>query len=440
MKKSYPIVFIAIALTVIMILTGCNGSTVTPGGSDTDVTPGSSGTDEKITLNVLSQRVEDKVYYDAIIEDFQNEYSNITVKLDLIPTAQYSTIVTTRISTDAVDVLVASSQISDPDTRTTLFLNLKGQSFVENVFEENILADFLPGVDTEGDIYVLPIVGTTMLTFYNKTIYNDLGLDIPATWNELISNCDKIKDADINPFLFGGKDQWPVNMIVASIEPPLVQAVKPDFYKTLGTGATKFTDPEFVSIFSKLDTLYKNYFDSNSLGIAYGDAPGLFVQGKSAMLIDGNWSAAQIKAAEPSFEVGTFILPSSDDATANQTAIVRNGMGWSVIKSSPNKDAALKWMEFIFRPENQKLACDVGGMIPVGPNIEIDDALNNSAAALISNATKRVPMFDEGGVLKYYPGVTFSYTPYVMQMLAGELTPEQVAQKLQQDFDDTKPN
>ena len=269
MKNRNVFSIIALSLILVLVLAGC--SSPAPATGTPAATPTKAAEHEKVTLNVLSQRVEDKAYYDAIVTAFQTKYPWVTVKVDLIPTAQYHATATARIASDSVDVLVSPDQTGDPDTRTTLFLNLKGQTFLQNVYKENLDDTFMAGVDQPGDVYVVPIVGTTFVTFYNKKIFSDQSISVPTTYSELIAACEKLKTAGITPFLFGGKDQWPCAMIFDSFGPPLVQAASPDFFKTLSTGETKFTDAVFVEVLSRMNALYK-YFDTNSLGIAYADA------------------------------------------------------------------------------------------------------------------------------------------------------------------------
>lgn len=46
----------------------------------------------------------------------------------------------------------------------------------------------------EGGLYVMPVVTTGPVFFYNKTLYDDLGLKAPETWDELVENCKVIKE------------------------------------------------------------------------------------------------------------------------------------------------------------------------------------------------------------------------------------------------------
>ena len=47
--------------------------------------------------------------------------------------------------------------------------------------------------DDAGSVYIMPVVTTGTVFYYNKTMYDELGLSAPATWDELVSCCEKIK-------------------------------------------------------------------------------------------------------------------------------------------------------------------------------------------------------------------------------------------------------
>ncbi|NLF26858.1 MAG: extracellular solute-binding protein, partial [Clostridiales bacterium] len=47
----------------------------------------------------------------------------------------------------------------------------------------------------DGGMYALPAVTTGPILFYNKTVYDELGLSIPTTWEELAANSKAIYEA-----------------------------------------------------------------------------------------------------------------------------------------------------------------------------------------------------------------------------------------------------
>ena len=57
---------------------------------------------------------------------------------------------------------------------------------------------------TDGKMHFIQIVNSEPIFIYNKDIYDELGLTAPKTWDELVANCEKIKEAypDVAPFAF----------------------------------------------------------------------------------------------------------------------------------------------------------------------------------------------------------------------------------------------
>ncbi len=48
---------------------------------------------------------------------------------------------------------------------------------------------------SDGKLHILPLFTSGPVFFYNATIYEELGLEVPTTWEELIANCEAIKEA-----------------------------------------------------------------------------------------------------------------------------------------------------------------------------------------------------------------------------------------------------
>ena len=57
---------------------------------------------------------------------------------------------------------------------------------------------------TDGKMHFIQLVNSEPIFIYNKDVYDELGLTAPATWDELVANCEKIKAAhpEMAPFAF----------------------------------------------------------------------------------------------------------------------------------------------------------------------------------------------------------------------------------------------
>lgn len=388
------------------------------------------GMGKKVELKVITWRVEDKEYFDWAHELFEKENPNIDVKLDAVPTKQWNQLKTARIASNDVDVMATQFWDLKDENMRSHFLDLKGQPYLDNYYE-----DVLKMAQVNGKQLQLPsnLTGTSIV-FYNKKIFSDLGLTVPQTWSEFINVCKKIKESGTAPILFGGKDQWPVNMILSGLEVGIVRGSEPNFYgkdsENIRKGINKFTDPVWVEVFEKLDIL-NNYFLTNTLGLGYGRAPGMFATGKAAMLIDGTWSKFQILDANPDFEVGAFLMPGSDKAEYNDNLPIKIGGGWSIYKESSNIEAAHKYLEFTSRKDVYEKYTKMVKMIPVIKGIELETPLAKEIASFASQSKPTWSLFN-------IPGGKYSNIQCIMNIFLDKMTPEEAAQKMQNDLMESK--
>ena len=118
-----------------------------------------------------------------------------------------------------------------------LVVNVKdGDSFVEKTYDEIVgytaeeLADFVPGYYAEGyatnyakyseygykdtDILTLPFQKSTEILYYNKDALQELGVDVPTTWDELWDVCRKAKAKWPNstPLGYDSESNWFITM------------------------------------------------------------------------------------------------------------------------------------------------------------------------------------------------------------------------------------
>ena len=87
-------------------------------------------------------------------------------------------------------------------------------------FTEEQLNDFVPGYYAEGKafgddkMYTLPISKSTEVLYYNKTFFDENGLEVPKTWDEMKALCEKIKaiDPDCIPLGYDSEANWFITM------------------------------------------------------------------------------------------------------------------------------------------------------------------------------------------------------------------------------------
>ncbi|WP_195724496.1 ABC transporter substrate-binding protein [Paenibacillus monticola] len=394
--------------------------------------PATKDSDKQVELRIINWRVEDKAFFDQFNAKFEQDNPNIKINYDATPTKSYQQLKNSRIAANEVDIVAGDYKTMNSADQRELWMDLTGQSFLNNFME-----DALQNLNYDGKQYGLPWNKVSLVAYYNKKIFSDLGLQEPKTWTEFTALLDKIKTAGIDPILVGGKDGWPIQQIIHTLEPSIVRGAKPDFYGKDNANVmaltSKFTDPEWVEVLTKFQTISK-YFQKNSLGMAYGQAPGLFAQGKAAMTIDGTFSLTQINDAKPNFEVGAFIVPATDDEAKNKIGYAKIGGVWFIADKSPNKEAALKYLEAFSQKENYQLYVDTVNQFPVMEGITMKDPLAQKLNDQLStkNAVDQFTNIQN-------PGSTYQLD-LLIKIATGDIEPEDAAKQWQKDYEESKPN
>lgn len=205
----------------------------------------------------------------------------------------------------------------------------------------------------EPGLYGLPLDSVNMQILYNKELFKKAGLNPdnpPKTMAEFIKTGKALKAAGITPFAAGfgtwlGISLWEVYAWNVMGQNGMIQAQN---------NGKMFSDKNWVKTF-------KVFADMSNAGIfADGvatwdnpDAERLFTQGKVAMLYDGSWGFGVIKATNPELvpKVGAMLPPSA----GKYPVYVQGGYGavLAVNAGSPNKDDAVKFLEWITAPAQQ---------------------------------------------------------------------------------------
>jgi raffinose/stachyose/melibiose transport system substrate-binding protein len=188
--------------------------------------------------------------------------------------------------------------------------------------------------------------------FYNKAVFAKYHLHPPATYAQFLTLLKTLKSHQVTPMYVGLGNVGAVYLqfiyyeLMISLWYP--HAPGGNLATALESGSAKWTSPYFTQAMNEERALAA-YLEPNFTGVPWESMPGDFAKGKAAMLLDGSWDLSAIHQANPSMKVGFFPLPGSNTPAANQPEVGDN-LTFSVLRASPNKDAAMKWLKFFSTP------------------------------------------------------------------------------------------
>ena len=141
-----------------------------------------------------------------IISDYEKEHPNVHIKPVVKAVSGYSQWISTQAAVDNLPDIQSNhaSELSNQYDQGYV-IDLSDDLKKANPYNDGkIWKDtFKDGVFANTEYtYAMPYFGTGLSIFYNKTLYDKLGLKIPKTWNEFTDNCKKIEANGNVPIAF----------------------------------------------------------------------------------------------------------------------------------------------------------------------------------------------------------------------------------------------
>lgn len=220
-------------------------------------------------------------------------------------------------------------------------------------FKESLSGD-LYGEITQWDpdkIYLFPAISTSEVLFYNKTMFDELGLEPPKTWKDVENYSKVIREKKGIPG-FGTDsaiDTWQglIKQAGSDYIDPVTKTVK--FNNEIGLAQlTWFADNVKAGNFRLVgeDYYFSNPFGSEAVGSYIGSSAGIdYVRG----------------AVGDKFEVGCVPIPQEGTVPY----ISSWGTGYMSFKSTEEKaEAVYKFLRFLIEPETLANWAIAFGAIP----------------------------------------------------------------------------
>ncbi len=162
------------------------------------------------------------------------------------------------------------------------------------------------------EVYLLPITRHYIGFFYNKKVFQDLGVEIPNNWSELLVAADKIKQGSVTPFALGAKNRWPAQFWFDYL---LLRSAGFHYRERLMNNNASYSDTEVLKAIELWKELVeRDFFSENMLENDWDKAALEVVLGSSAMTLMGTWiiPILESEGLKPSVDYDFFSFPIID--------------------------------------------------------------------------------------------------------------------------------
>jgi multiple sugar transport system substrate-binding protein len=266
------------------------------------------------------------------------------------------------------------------------------------------------------------------LIYYNQSQFEQAGItSLPSNFDEFLAVCEQLKRAGFTPIMWNGGfpnmlGNGPFSFGFANN----VVARQPDWKRQISDGSLDLNTPQAADIFAKIKLVaQRGYVQKGYQSTNYDEGIKLFTEGKTAMAFHGTWAAGRLMNGQD-FKTGIFMPPwNAPGKTA--VPVIGSETGFAV-GETPHKQAALQFLDYLYGPGFEIYQNKRQNMVPlkrVQGRVLADPLLTQYIAAAAAYPVTASPYYS------FLPASTIEMLhPLLQEVLAGQVTPQQAAQKL----------
>ena len=324
-----------------------------------------------------------------VIADFEKTNPDIHVNLQNFDHEGYKTSIRNFLTADAPDLANWYA-----GNRMAPFVNSGQFMDVTDVWTKNNLDDLLSSaaasMTIDGKKWGVPYTYYQWGIYYNKDVYKKVGVSVPTTYDEFVSNCEKFKAAGIDCVTTGTKALWPAAGIFDYLD---LRTNGYDYHMKLTSGEIPWTDKGVRDAFAQWQRI-QPYITANNAALDWQDAASLLVQGKAANYVMGNFAVAVFKQGGMTDDTLGFmpfptINPDVVRAEEAPTDTVHIPSG------AKNPDDAKTFLAYLATADVQTKVNIALGQLPINKNSAVGDDPFIQAGFKLLSTTK-------GGIAQFF--------------------------------------
>ncbi|MFI5896669.1 ABC transporter substrate-binding protein [Actinoplanes sp. NPDC051513] len=265
--------------------------------------------------------------------------------------------------------------------------------------------------------------------YYNKEIFAANGIAAtPKSFDDMIALARQLKGKGVTPFYEMGADRWATQWWV---QVQLADAAKSGLWDRINNGSEKFTDPTVVDAIKKYQALIgEGLFNKDIRTAKFEDQGAALLDGKAAMVVQVNSFFGQLQAKadtatldkkigffpiSPSGNMGTFIPDQSNALVAFKTG------------DSKREAAARQLLAYWMGPGYSDFVTD-------RKTVSLETGVANPAGVPQALLDVHASLADSVGSMQALAVANPDLYINLADMIAGTMTPDQVAKATQDQF------
>lgn len=276
------------------------------------------------------------------------------------------------------------------------------------------------GFSADGEFYCPPKDFSTLGLIYNETMFEEAGLDVPTTWDELQSAAEQLTNEDEG--VYGLSLSADAARFLAFLYQAGGEVLADD-------GTMNFNTPEAKQAFEYYTGLLQDGYAVTPDQVDSGWNGEAFGKQAVAMTVEGNWMVPFLERDYPDVNFGVAELPEGPGGKATLAFTVC----YAVPQSAPNPEASQAFVNDLTSEEGMQEWTDLGLAMPTRKSLrdhwveQFPDRQAFLAGAEYAHPWQFVPGFQ---------AVIDEINNGIQQINAGQATVDQTLESVQQAGED----
>jgi multiple sugar transport system substrate-binding protein len=261
---------------------------------------------EHLVIDYVVSNTPQRTTWVGIIDEFAAANPDIQIIHQGYPQEEYKRGFTARLRSGQADLAFwyAGERLGDA-ARNKLLSPLDAE-LVALLKKKKFSPATLDGTRVNGAVYGFPLYYYVWGFVYRKSLFERLQIRPPATWEEFLQTCERLKAAGVTPLAVGAKSGWPaagwfdyLNLRINGIE----------FHRKLVRGDARFDSPQVRQVFDVWgDLLRKGYFLDATMEQEPERVMPYVYRDRVGMMLAGSFVASRFPAAIAA-DMGFFGFP-----------------------------------------------------------------------------------------------------------------------------------
>ena len=382
-----------------------------------------SGSD--VTLSVAIWDNNQAPGLQEIIDDFTAK-TGIQTKLSVVKWDEYWTMLEAGAQGGSLpDVFWMHSNESQRYMSNDMLLDLTDKIAASDVIDPENYPEDIWGLYTyEDKYYAVPKDVDTIALWYNKTMFDEAGLDYPTadwTWDDVTEAARKLTKDD--------GSQYGIAVKCDNNQAGYYNMIYDNNGYILNEDKTKsgWDDPKTIEALKPLETWINEGLMPSAEVLAENGEDVLLESGKIAMTPQGSWMLAAFRDNEYT-AANCDVVELPKNATTGRRASVYNGLGWAASATGEHTEEAWQLIEYLGSKEAQLKQAELG--VTMSAYKDTSDAWAKSANF---NLEAYLNMMDDM-VIRPYSRSTVTWenenNQIMLKAYTGELTMEEACKQM----------